>query len=225
MRVRRFIVGLTLIGAVLSGLATSAFAAEEPPAAGPNVPTPADVQAAIKSLIPAPPTIGVPQFDPNDPQLPSLPYVEVPPGLHPALGILSPLGVTVCQAGYLGPLVGVVALTAVFAALPQEPPVAPSFINPLFSPFNTVCVLAPFPKYKTCGADAQINEVLESGLPDIPSVGGLSVDVFSMVPAPFATVIGTLAAIQTDIQAYVLNNAAPPDITGPIVEQVGCSAD
>lgn len=225
MRVRRFIVGLTLVGVVLSGLTTSAFAAEEPATPGFNVPTAEDVQAAIESLMLKPPTIGVPQFDPNDPQLPALPFVEVPPGLHPALGVLSPLGVSICQLGYLGPLVGVVALTAVFAALQTEPPVAPSFINPLFSPFNTVCVLAPFPQYKTCGPDTQINELLESGLPEVPSVGGLSVDVFSLVPAPFASVIGTLAAIQTDIQAYVLNNGTPPDLTGPLVEQLGCAAE
>jgi hypothetical protein len=217
MRVRRLIVGLTLVGVVLGGLAPGASAA-----GGPTVPTPEEIQRDIASIIPAPPQIGVPDIDPQHPQIPALPYVAIPPGLQPAFGILSPLGVPLCQAGYLGPLAGVVALTAVFAALPQEPPVAPSFISPLFGPVNTLCVLGGFPKYKTCGVDTQINDALKNG-PELPSVGGISVDVFSMVPAPFATVIGVIAAVEVDIQDYVLNGTPPPDLVQPLVDQIGCS--
>ena len=140
-------------------------------------------------------------FAADAPKAPALPYIEIPREVRPAFNLLSPVGAPMCQVGYL----------------------APSFLSPLFSPFNTICVLTPLPKYRTCGPDPQIHQALRR-LPEPPAVGGRTVDVFADVPAPFASVVGTIAAVQFDIENYVPNGAPPPDITTPLVDQIGCSA-
>jgi hypothetical protein len=210
----------------LGMLSTAAGAAAPPKATAPKIPTPAELKADLKSITPILPAIGIPKIDPNHLQIPTLPYVQIPPGLAPAFGVLSPTGVTVCQAAYLGPLLGVVALTAGFAALGvKSPPVAPGFLAPAFGPIATLCTLSPFPTYKTCSIDTPINNELKSHLPEIPSLGPTapSVDVFADIPAPFASIVTLVNAVQVDIQDFVLNDAPPPDITGALASALKCS--
>jgi hypothetical protein len=130
--------------------------------------------------------------------------------------------VLTCQASYLGPLAGIVALTALFDAAGVEPPVKPSFLGPLFGPVLTACVLAPFPTVNSCGPDGSITSQL-STLPPLPAAGPLpAVDPFASVPAPFASVVVMLKAIQTDVAHYAYADSWSPKFANRVAKQLGC---
>ena len=198
MKIRRFVAGLVLAGAFV-GVAAPAVGADV-------VPTAEDIQQTIKDLTPQPPAVGVPSLDPANPQLPNLPYVQVPVALNPALGILAPAGVTTCQAAYLGPLGGAVALTVLLGELPDGTlPIQPSFLAPLTSPLTTACVLAPFPRWTACKNDAAIQEQSEA------------------VPAPFASLVVEVDAIQRIVSYYALNREpVGRDVAANLSKRLGC---
>ena len=199
------------------------------PADAKVVPNKQEIQRLLNDLKVQPPAIppGLPKLDPRNPNLPPLPYVVLPPGLSPALAVLSPAEFVVCQGAYLGPLVGVVALTVLLDNLPDDQTrIQPSFINPLFGPVSTACVLAPFPWFDTCTQDTAILDAIEAAKPkeDIPSVGPIpTVDPFSFVPAPFASLVVEIDAIQNIVSYYALNRTPiPGDPAGTLAKQLGC---
>ncbi|MEY2467897.1 MAG: hypothetical protein QOF21_595 [Actinomycetota bacterium] len=214
MRLRRTVVGLALVGLIAGGFTARA-------SADPIVPGGPD--------IPGVPTIGVPDIDPQNPQIPQLPYVPIPEQAMPLTGLLSPAIPPVCTASYLLPLAGIVALTAVFdQAGIDEPPVPPSFINPLFGPVTTACVAVPFPTISSCGPDAQFTaqlNALGAQLPDAGDALGLgTIAPFDTVPAPFASVVIELMSIQTVIETFALGGAASPvNFADAVSDQLGCS--
>lgn len=221
MRARRLVIGLVLTGLLLGGSALPATALLGIPT--PPPPTPGQLQALATSLVPATPTVVPPEVNPDNPQLPNLPFVPIPAGLQPALGILSPTTVITCQVSYLGPLIGIVAVTAIFDAAGVDPPVQPSFLGPVWGPVTTACVLAPFPTYTSCGPDGTISEQL-AGLPALPGAGPVPVpDPFSLLPAPFASVVVLLNAIQFDIEHYLYNGAPSPDFADRVADQLSCT--
>ncbi len=188
MRVRRFVVGVLLLGLFSGGLARQAAA--EPLAPGlPDIPLPG---------------VGVPSIDPNNPQLPSLPFIPIPAEVMPFTGLISPVTPVLCTLSYLAPLAGAVAMTAIFQQLPVQPPVPPSFLSPLFGPVITACVIALFPDFKSCGPDADITAALATvggSVPD-PGVGAVpAVDPFATVPAPFASIVNEVQSIQNLLAA------------------------
>lgn len=194
---RRFAAGLVLVGAML-GVAL--------PAHADVVPTADDIQRNVRELVPQPPAASVPSIDPANPQLPNLPYVAVPAGLNPALFVLAPAGVTTCQAAYLGPLGGAVALTVLLDELPDNTlPIQPSFLAPATSPLTTACVLAPFPRWTQCDNDAVIAEQA------------------SQVPAPFASLVVEVDALQKIVSYYALNREPfGRDVAGNLAKRLGC---
>ncbi len=198
MQLRRFVAGLALAGAVLGAMAPAADAK--------IVPTVKDIQRNIQDLKPIPPGVSTPSINPQSPQLPVLPYVQVPDGLNPALYVLGPLGVTTCQAAYLGPLGGAVALTVVLDALPPDTlPIQPSFLAPALSPITTACVLAPFPRWTACTNDAAIQNQSEA------------------VPAPFASLVVEIDAIQKIVSYYALNRTPlKGDPAAVLAQRLGC---
>lgn len=221
MRVRRFVIGLSLVGLLLGGMATSAHAA-----APKVVPNKQDIQRLIRDLKVQPPGVAAPTINPDNPNIPPLPFVAIPPGLNPALGVLSPASFVVCQASYLGPLAGVVALTVVIDELPPgKTNIQPSFLGPLFGPVTTACVLAPFPRFTQCKGDAAVLKAL-AARPDaeIPVPGGLpTVDPFEFVPAPYATLVVEVDALQKAISYYGLNRQpVPGDPTSRLAKQFAC---
>lgn len=195
---RRFAAGLVLMGAVLGFVAPLAHADV--------VPSAKDIQRNIKELKVQPPAVAVPTINPDNPQLPNLPYVQIPVGLNPALFVLAPAGVTTCQAAYLGPLGGAVALTVVLDSLPDGTlPIQPSFLAPATSPITTACVLAPFPRWTACTNDAAIAEQSEA------------------VPAPFAALVTEVDALQKLVSFYALNREPfGRDIAGNLAKRLGC---
>lgn len=204
MRARRAVIGVFLAALLVGSLAGPAAALKAPP-----VPTVADLRKDIKSIVPKAPSVGVPNVSLQNPQIPALPYVAPPAGLTPALGFLSPANVISCQAAYLGPLGGVVAMTVLLGQLPDGTlPVQPSFLQPLFSPIVTACVLAPYPTVSSCGQDAAITKRLQNlPVPAIPSVSGVAVpDPFETAPAPFASLVVEVLALQTLVNHYVYDN-------------------
>jgi len=217
MRLRRTVVGLVLVGLIAGGFTARASADPIVPG-GPEVPA-----------VPGAPAIGIPQIDPQNPQIPALPYVPIPEEAMPLTGLLSPAIPPVCMASYLLPLAGIVAMTAVFdQAGVDEPPVPPSFINPLFSPVTTACVSVPFPTISSCGPDAQFTEQLNAlgaQLPDAGDALGLgTIAPFDTVPAPFASVVIELMSIQTLVETYALSGAASPvNVADAVSDQLGCS--
>ena len=223
LRMRRLLVGLTLVGLMLG---TMAFKAE---AAAPKViPNKQDIQRLVQGLKVQPPAIAPPKLDPKNPNLPPMPYVQIPPALNPALAVLSPAEFVVCQGAYLGPLLGVVALTVLLDQLPTEKVrIQPSFLSPAFGPVSTACVLAPFPWYDQCKQDATIIKAIDAAKPkqDLPSVGPLpTVDPFANVPAPFASLVVEADAIQNIVSFYGLNRTpVPGDPAGALAKQLSCS--
>lgn len=198
MKVRRLVAGLALVGAVLGGTASVADAKV--------VPTVEDIQRNIQELKPAPPAVTAPSINPQNPQLPNLPFVQIPAGLNPALFVLGPLGVTTCQAAYLGPLGGAVAMTVVLDNLPDGTlPIQPSFLAPALSPLTTACVLAPFPRWTACRNDAAIAEQSEA------------------VPAPFAALVTEVDALQKIVSFYALNRTPlKGDPASVLATRLGC---
>jgi hypothetical protein len=216
------LVGLTLVGLMLG---VTAF--KPAPASAGVVPNKQDIQRLVQGLKLAPPAIAPPKLDPKNPNLPPLPYVQVPPALNPALAVLSPAEFVVCQGAYLGPLLGVVALTVLLDQLPTEKVrIQPSFLSPAFGPVSTACVLAPFPWYTACKQDAAINKAIEAAKPkqDLPSVGPLpTVDPFANVPAPFASLVVEVDAIQNIVSFYGLNRTPiAGDPAGKLATQLAC---
>jgi hypothetical protein len=218
---KRFVLGLAFTAAMLLANVLPAHARSVAGVEVPPVPTPAQLQALLKSFIPATPTVTPPDIDPQNPQIPNLPYVAAPPGLVPVLGALSPTTVVTCQAAYLGPLVGIVAITAAFDAAGVEPPVQPSFINPLFQPVTTACVIAPFPKWTACGPDSDISERI-AGLPALPAAGPVSLDPFSLLPTPFASLMVVLASIENDVSHYLYQGKLKTKVTNKLAKQLTC---
>ena len=223
MRNRRIVIGLAFTVAALLGTALPAHAKAVLGVQLPPAPNPAQLQALIQSLIPEAPTVTPPDIDPQNPEIPNLPYVAVPPGLTPAMGLLSPTTVVSCQAAYLGPLVGIVAVTAAFDAAGIEPPIKPSFLNPIFQVLTTACVAAPFPKYTSCGPDAQLSGAI-ADLPALPAAGPVSVDPFSLLPAPFASLVVLLAAVEGDVSHYVYQGKLKPKISNNVAKQLTCTS-
>jgi hypothetical protein len=220
---RHFVIGLVLTALMFGGgaLPARAILGVEPPPA----PTPGYVQTLVLSMVPATPSVPTPSVpDPNNLQLPQLPYAPVPAGLNPALGIVAPTTVVTCTASYLGPLVGIVALTAALDALPADAPIQPSFINPLFSLTTTACVLAPYPDIATCGPDGNIQSQLTSA-PTLPAAGPVpSVDPFAFVPAPFASVVVMAQAVEEMVDHYVYQDSINPVLTNKVAKQLDCKA-
>ena len=205
MGLRRLVVGLLMVATLTCGLAVKAQAQVVPGA--PDIPIP-----------------GVPAIDPSNPQIPPLPYVPIPEQLLVVTGLLSPVVPAFCQASYLGPLLSVVALTAVFKTLGVAPPVAPSFLNPLFGPLFTACVLAPNPTYFSCGPDAQITAAVGQVSDAVPSTGpaGPPPRPFDTIPGPFATVVAALYAVD----AFIANVSGAPSPLGfgdTVSTQLVCS--
>lgn len=195
---RRLVAGLVLAGTVL-GIGA-------PVAQAKLVPTKEEIQRDLRELKPVAPGVGVPSINPDNPQLPNLPFVTIPTGLNPALAVLAPAGVTTCQGAYLGPLVGAVAMTVVLDQLPDNTvPIQPSFLAPLFSPVTTACVLAPFPRWTECKNDAVIADQAEQ------------------VPAPFASLVTEVDAVQSIVSFYVMNRAPRKgDPAAMLAERLGC---
>jgi hypothetical protein len=221
MRKRRFLTGLVATAVILGAGALPAKAVLGVPA--PPVPSPGQLQQQVKSLTPQKPTVVVPGVpNPDNLQFPILPYVAVPPGLRPALGVLSPTNVVTCQGAYLGPLVGIVALSKVMDTVGQHP-IAPSFFSPAFGPVSTVCTASAFPTVSSCGPDGTITDALGDH-PELPAVpGGVpSVDPFSSVPAPFASVVVEIGAIQNDVEHYVYNDAYRFNTQKKVATQLEC---
>ncbi len=199
MLVRRILAGLALVGTVVGVV-------KAPNVSAGAIPTREELTRDVQDLTPIPPAVGVPDLDPSNPEIPNLPYIQVPVGLNPALGVLGPVGVTSCQAAYLAPLGGVVAMTVLLDKLPDDTlPVQPSFLNPLFSPITTACVLAPFPRWTACKNDAAIQEQSEA------------------VPAPFASLVVEVDAIQRIVSYYALNRAPlKGDAAAVLAQRLGC---
>ena len=219
---KRFVLGLAFTALMVLGTALPASAKSVVGVEVPAVPTPAKIQTLVRSMIPAAPSVAVPDIDPQNPQLPTLPYVAVPPGLQPLLGVAAPSTVVTCTASYLGPLVGIVAITAAMDAVPADLPIQPSFINPLMSLFTTACVLAPYPEIATCGPDGNIQKQLTSA-PTLPAAGPVpSVDPFAFVPAPFASVVVIAQAIEKAVDHYLYNDAIKPKLTNKVAKQLTC---
>lgn len=219
VRVRRLVIGLGVIGLLVGGFATRAEAAPK------AVPSKQDIQRLVQDMKLTPPAVGVPKVDPKNPVIPPLPYVQVPRGLNAALGVLSPVSFVVCQGAYLAPLGGVVAMTVLLDSLPTDSiPVQPSFLNPLFSPITTACVLAPFPRFTSCKGDAAVTKVIETASKkELPSVGAVSVDPFDFVPAPYASLVVEVDALQKAISYYALNRQPlAGDPTAKLAEQLVC---
>lgn len=221
MRNRRFLIGLGLTVALLAVGALPARALLGVPT--PPVPSPGQLQNTVKSLVPQQPTIVMPTVpDPNNLQFPVLPYVAVPSGARPALGVLSPTNVVTCQASYLGPLAAIVALSKVMDTVGQHP-LSPSFLSPAFGPVSTICTASAFPTVTSCGPDATITDALGDH-PELPSVpGGLpSVDPFATVPAPFASLVVEIGAVQYDIEHYVYNDSTKLPLRNKVYNQLEC---
>jgi hypothetical protein len=221
MRNRRFVVGLVLTGLLFGAGALPAKAVLGVPA--PPTPTPQSVEALAKTFVPARPNIilpGVP--DPNHVTFPPVPYVAPPAGAGPALGVLSPTTVLTCQVAYLGPLGGIVLMTVVMDQLGQHP-VAPGFLNPAFSPAVTLCVAAPSPTVSSCGPDGTITDALANH-PAVPALpGGVpTVDPFATVPAPFASVVVEIGAVQYDVEHYVYNDSTHLPLQHKVYNQLEC---
>jgi hypothetical protein len=203
-------------GSVLPAKALLGIPTPPPPNAG-------QLQALATSLLPATPSVIVPTVNPDNPQLPNIPAAPLPPGLSPALGVLSPTTIATCQASYLGPIVGIVAMTAILDAAGIEP-VKPSFLGPLFGPVTNACVLAPFPVYTSCGPDSTVTEQLAS-LPALPAVGPLPVpDPFTLFPAPLAAVVVVLNAIQADVAHYAYGGAPSLKFADRVAKQLDCTS-
>ena len=220
MRMRGAVLGLVVIG-LLAGAAPARAILGVPV---PPVPSAGQAQQTAKSLVPQPPNVIVPSVpDPNHLMFPPVPYVAPPAGLRPALGVLSPTEVLTCQVAYLGPLAGIVALTVVMEKA-GEHPVPPGFLSPAFSPVVTLCVAADFPKVKSCGPDATITGALANH-PDVPALpGGVpTVDPFADVPAPFATVVVEVGAVQGDLEHYVYNDSVRLPLEHKLSKQLECS--
>ncbi|MEY2419527.1 MAG: hypothetical protein QOG90_2207 [Actinomycetota bacterium] len=221
MRNRRFVVGLVLTGLLLGAGALPAKALLGVPT--PPVPSPGQLQSTVKSLVPAKPTVIVPTVpDPNHLALPILPYVAIPDGARPALGVLSPTAVVTCQVAYLGPLGGIVALSKVMDTLGQHP-VSPSFFSPAFGPVSTICTASAFPTVSSCGPDGTITDALADH-PEVPALpGGVpTVDPFATVPAPFASLVVEIGAVQYDIAHYVYNDSAHLPLQKKVYTQLEC---
>jgi hypothetical protein len=218
---KRFVFGLAFTALMLmsSALPAKAVLGVDPP----PVPSAGQLQGLILSLVPATPTVVPPTINPDDPQIPYLPYVAIPPGLTTAMGALSPTTVVTCQVAYLGPLVGLVAITAAFDAAGVDPPVKPSFLNPLFGPVTTACVAAPFPQYTSCGPDGQITDAI-NGLPALPAAGPVSVDPFSLLPAPFASLVVVIASLDKDVAHYAYSDTIKPKLSKKVAKQLTCTS-
>ncbi|HVT78820.1 MAG TPA: hypothetical protein VHD87_17395, partial [Acidimicrobiales bacterium] len=189
----------------------------------PPKPTATSVEKTVKSMIPPKPAIVVPSApNPHNLQLPVLPVVFVPNGLRPALGVLGPTGVVTCQVSYLGPLGLIVVMSKAMDTLGQHPFV-PSLFSPLFSPVTTVCTAAPYPTVSSCGPDGTITHTLAKH-PDLPTVpGGLpTVDPFATIPAPFASLVVEVGAVQTDVQHYVYNDTVKLTLQKKVEKQLEC---
>jgi hypothetical protein len=220
MRARRFVVGLVLSGLLIGGSALPAKALLGVPA--PPAPSATQLQTLATSLVPATPTVTPPTVDPNNPSLPYLPYVAVPSGLSAATGVLSPTTVLTCQAAYLGPLMGIVAISALSDAAGVDLPVKPSFLGPLFAPALSACLLAPYPTLTSCGPDGTITDQLAT-LPALPAAGPLpAVDPFASVPAPFASLVVMLGALQHDVGHYAYADSWSPKFANKVAAQLAC---
>jgi hypothetical protein len=221
MRNRRFVIGLVLT-AVLLGAST--LPAHAKLVTAPPVPSPGQLQKTIKSFVPPVPVIIVPEVpDPNNLHFPLvIPAAPIPPGARPALGVLSPTTFTTCQVSYLGPLGAAVVMSKVMDTLGQHP-VAPGFWTPAFSPVLTICTLAPYPTVESCGPDGTIQDALADH-PDVPSVpGGLpAVDPFAQVPAPFASLVVEIGAVQYDLEHYVYNDTTHLPLQKKVAKQLEC---
>ena len=224
MRNRRFVIGLLLTGLLFAGGALPAQAKTVIGIPTPPKPTVGHTEKLVQSMVPATPAIIVPGVpDPNHLELPILPYVAIPPGLRPLLGVLSPTSVVTCQLAYLGPLGAIVALSKVMDTAGQHP-FSPSFLSPAFGPVSTICTAAAFPTVSSCGPDASITQALANH-PDVPSVpGGLpAVDPFATVPAPFASLVVEIGAVQYDLAHYVYNDTVKLPLENKLEKQLACS--
>jgi hypothetical protein len=222
MRNRRFVVGLVLSIVLFGAGALPAKAVLGVPT--PPVPSPGQVQQLATSMVPPPPVVIVPSVpDPNNLQFPLvLPAVPIPSGARPALGVLSPTTVVTCQASYLGPLVAAVALSSVMDTAGQHP-IAPGFAGPVFGPVLTLCAAAPYPTVSSCGPDATIQDQLANH-PDLPAApGGVpAVDPFASVPAPFASLVVMVGAIQYDVEHYVYFDSTALKVQHRVANQLEC---
>jgi hypothetical protein len=222
MKMRGVLVGFAVCG-VLFGAALPAKAVLGVPT--PPVPSPGQVQQLATSMIPPPPVVIVPSVpDPNNLQFPLvIPAVPIPPGARPALGVLSPTTVVTCQASYLGPLLAAVALSNVMDTLGQHP-VAPGVLGPAFGPVLTLCTAAPYPTVSSCGPDATIQDALAEH-PELPAApGGVpAVDPFASVPAPFASLVVVLGALQYDVEHYAYFDTVQLGFQKRVAEQLECS--
>jgi hypothetical protein len=216
----------TVLGLVVVGLLMGAAPAQAVlgvPA--PPVPSAGELQATAKSLVPPRPVIIVPSVpDPNNLAFPLvIPAAPIPPGARPALGVLSPTTFTTCQVSYLGPLGAAVAMSKVMDTLGQHP-VSPGFLAPAFSPVLTVCTLAPYPTVESCGPDGTIQDALADH-PELPAVpGGIpAVDPFAQVPAPFASLVVEIGAVQYDLEHYVYFDSTQLALDHRVAKQLECS--
>jgi hypothetical protein len=223
MRNRRFVIGLVLSAVLFGAGAVPAKAVLGVPT--PPVPSPGQLQQMATSFVPPPPVVIVPSVpDPNNLQFPLvIPAAPIPAGARPALGVLSPTTVVTCQVSYLGPLGAAVALSKVMDTAGQHP-VAPGILGPAFGPALTLCTAAPYPTISSCGPDATIQDQLADH-PDLPSVpGGIpAVDPFASVPAPFASLVVEIGAIQHDVEHYVYFDSTTLKLQDRVAEQLECS--
>ena len=222
MRKWRFVIGLVAAGVIFGVGALPARAAIVPT---PPVPSPGELQATVKSFVPPRPVIIVPSVpDPNNLQFPLvIPAVPIPPGARPALGVLSPTTFTTCQASYLSRLLLPIALAKVMDTAGQHP-VPNGFLTPALSPLLTICTLAPYPTVSSCGPDATIQDQLADH-PDVPSAPGdvPAVDPFAQVPAPFASLVVAIGALQYDLEHYVYSDSAHLKLQKRVATQLECS--
>src|SRR5205085_9048334 len=94
---KRFVLGLAFVSVMLIGTALPAHAKSVGGVEVPPAPDAAYIRALLLSVTPATPSVPMPSVpDPDNLQLPQLPYVPVPAGLTPALGILAPSTVVTC---------------------------------------------------------------------------------------------------------------------------------
>jgi hypothetical protein len=223
MRKWRFVIGLVAAGLIFGAGALPARAVLGVPT--PPTPSPGQLQTVAQSFVPPTPVIIPPSVpDPNNLHFPLvIPAAPIAPGVRPALGVLSPSAFTTCQVSYLGPLVAAVAMANVMDTLGQHP-VAPGFWTPAFSPVLTVCTLAPYPTVESCGPDGTIQDTLADH-PDVPSVpGGVPVvDPFAQVPAPFASLVVEIGAVQYDIEHYVYFDSTHLKLQKRVATQLECS--
>ena len=222
MRMRGAALGLVVVGLLFGGMALPAKAVlgvEPPPA-----PTPGQLQALVQSFVPPTPAVVPPSVpDATDPQLPTPPFVNPPTGARPLLAAAGPVSVVSCQAAYLGPVLGIVAVTTIFDAAGVEPPVKAGFLAPLFTPVQNVCVLAPYPDISSCGPDETITAQL-GDLPSPPAVGGVpTVDPFSTAPAPFASLVTALLAVQDSVNQYAYQGDNAVKVANKAAKQLTCS--